>query len=174
MTAVQVSDSSAWMRPSSVRTDHSWALSGAVVDSQKDLAATVINLEDERDRRSRLASAEQRERELAKLRHPSVRARVQAPSQGALSPLIMKAVAYLLTLAFVVVGGGFVGLLLREPAYQGVTWEHSVSQGESLWSVAAGIETGRQIEEVMEDIRQLNNLERDGLMIGQQLTLPAE
>lgn len=51
----------------------------------------------------------------------------------------------------------------------------SVQAGESLWSIAAGLENvDRPLEDVVSDIRYLNGLESDMLTPGQILTVPTK
>lgn len=147
---------------------------------QSERIAEVIDLDWERQRRF-VPSSEQwevAERNAARLRHPSVRggqaASVRVETVTVSGRLVARVLGYLAAVAVVVVGGGLLGLMLRPDAYAGPTWEHSVSAGESLWSVAQGIQTERAIEDVVEDIRQLNGLSTDALQVGQELILPAQ
>lgn len=133
----------------------------------------VIDLGQERHRlRPELATA--LERRAAMGRHPSVRSKGSGVRAGSAAVgQRMRVLGYMAALVAVVVGGGYLGLGLRAPEYSGSTWEHSVSAGESLWSLAASLETERPIEQVMEDIRHLNDLDADRLAVGQMLVLPA-
>ncbi len=146
--------------------------------------ARVIDLGIERARRRQSESAQSLsdERYAAMLRHPAARGgnsdRTQDLLSGrqatvSLSFLVRRVGLYLLALIVVVALSAGAGLLMRDSAYTGPTWQHSVSAGESLWSLAAGIKTSEPIEQVMEDIRQLNALESTTLQIGQELVLPA-
>ena len=77
------------------------------------------------------------------------------------------------TLAVTVAAGLGVGagLLAQPDDYAGPTMSHSVAAGESVWSLAEAIDSERPLEQVVWDIRQLNDL-RGGLTAGQEVTLP--
>lgn len=66
------------------------------------------------------------------------------------------------------------GLALRPAPYSGPTWQHSVAQGESVWSLAAAIGSERALEDVVTDIYALNSLGDGPLMVGQQIILPTD
>lgn len=69
------------------------------------------------------------------------------------------------------VGGVGVGTLLGPGDYSGPTSVHAVSAGESLWSIAQGVDTERPLEEVVTDIESLNGIE-GGLVVGQRIEVP--
>ena len=48
---------------------------------------------------------------------------------------------------------------------------HGVVAGESIWSIAQGVNTDRPLEDVVTDIRALNDVE-GALMVGQQIKVP--
>ena len=66
------------------------------------------------------------------------------------------------------------GLMLRPSEYQGQTWQHTVTAGESVWGLAASVGSQRSIEQVVEDIRVLNQMEDATLYAGQTLLLPID
>lgn len=162
-----------------------WAASDEGVENSRKTTsnhAQVIDLNAERMRRRSRDDAEAEELRLAMLRHPAVRGgqSFRQPSESlpsgpvkALWSMARRALLYLSALLLVVALGATAGFLMREEPYSGPTWDHSVGAGESLWSLATGIETPRPVEQVIEDIRQLNSLESTGLQVGQVLTLPA-
>ncbi len=142
---------------------------------------SVIDLETERRRRrAPRTTSHDYQRQAALQRHPSVRARAfQTPQRqrGALewqAQTVRKALQYLAALITVIALGAGLGATLRDAPYDGETWVHSVSQGESLWSLAMAVNTGRPVEQVIEDIRQLNGLSDNTLLVGQELVLPAQ
>lgn len=66
-----------------------------------------------------------------------------------------------------------VGLAIRPAPYSGPTWEHSVAEGESVWSLAASIGSDRLLEDVVTDIYSLNSLGEGPLVVGQEILLPS-
>lgn len=64
-----------------------------------------------------------------------------------------------------------VGLSLQGSGYAGPTVVHSVGAGESVWSLAATVDTDRPLADVVSDIQSLNNIS-GGLSRGQQVVLP--
>lgn len=64
-----------------------------------------------------------------------------------------------------------VGLALQPAPYSGPTVEHAVRSGESVWSLAASVDTQRPLEDVVVDIERLNGIS-GALSVGQHLTLP--
>ena len=56
----------------------------------------------------------------------------------------------------------------ERPATQVVT----VAPGDTLWGVASRLAPGQDPRPVVEQIRQLNDLDSGGLRVGQQLVLP--
>lgn len=88
--------------------------------------------------------------------------------------LLGRILSYVVVLVLVAALGGALGTALRAEPYAGPTTGHAVAQGESLWSLAASVESERPIREIMEDIRQLNALESDVLLVGAPIVLPVE
>lgn len=82
---------------------------------------------------------------------------------------VLKAVGYVLLVAL----AAYIGLMLQESNYDGATVTHSVQHGESVWSLAASIDTARPLESVVADIERLNGLS-GVLAYGQQIVLPVE
>lgn len=80
-------------------------------------------------------------------------------------------------LALVVLGAAGLGLgvgagLLAQPdPYSGPTALHSVVAGDSVWGLAAAVDSDRPLEQVVLDIEQLNDL-RGALQPGQLVELP--
>lgn len=74
------------------------------------------------------------------------------------------------TLALSVVAG-LAGFALSPDVYSGPTIEHAVTGGESVWSLAQGVDTDRNLEDVVTDIQRLNGIE-GGLQVGQKVILP--
>ncbi|QWW18954.1 LysM peptidoglycan-binding domain-containing protein [Schaalia sp. 19OD2882] len=66
-----------------------------------------------------------------------------------------------------------VGIALQPSAYRGPTLTHSVVAGESVWSLAAAVDTDRPLEDVVTDIEALNDLDA-GLRVGQLVVLPVQ
>ncbi len=64
-----------------------------------------------------------------------------------------------------------IGMLLSPGVYSGPTAVHGVVAGESIWSIAQGVNTDRPLEDVVTDIRALNDVEGT-LMVGQQIKVP--
>lgn len=89
-------------------------------------------------------------------------------------PAYAKAIGWVAALALVVSGAAGLGLALRPAPYSGQTWTHTVAAGESLWGLAASIDSNRPLENVVEDIRALNGLTEGTLLTGQELTLPID
>ncbi len=75
-------------------------------------------------------------------------------------------------LLFAVAAGA--GVALRPAAYEGETWVHSVGAGESLWGLAAMVSSDRPLDQIVEDIRELNHLNGNQIVQGQDLILPAQ
>lgn len=71
--------------------------------------------------------------------------------------------------------GGFGGWLAQPEPYTGDTTVTAVAPGQSLWSIAAGLDIeGRSVDQVVNDIRDLNGLDSSHLDVGQPLVIPAE
>lgn len=87
---------------------------------------------------------------------------------------LLRLISWTVVTIFVLAAALGLGLALRPETYSGQTWEHTVASGESLWGLAAALESGRPLEEVVEDIRSLNGLGEATLYVGQVVTLPAE
>lgn len=88
--------------------------------------------------------------------------------------LWLKAVGWAMAAILTVSGALGLGLMLRPADYQGATWQHTVTAGESVWGLAVGIGSTRSLEQVVEDIRSLNQLEDATLHEGQVLMLPID
>ncbi len=163
--------------------------------------APVIDITEARDRRERganagsrsasLSQSERRELEAAIRRHPASRvsrastspknkneSQVRfetAPIQYVTRvPAYAKVLGWTAAVALAVGGGISLGLALGPGAYQGETWTHTVASGESLWGVAASLDSSRGLEDVVEDIRALNGLSDATLIPGQELLVPLD
>ena len=93
-----------------------------------------------------------------------------APRRGERSSrrgLVTGAIA---TLALTV-GAGALGVALQPSAYDGPTVTKSVVSGDSVWSLAQGVDTERPLEEVVADIERLNDV-RGALQPGQRVVVP--
>ena len=66
------------------------------------------------------------------------------------------------------------GMVLRPAPYGGETFVHSVTSGESVWSLAESLGSTRALEEVVADIVSLNALDASVLHPGPELLLPTE
>lgn len=109
------------------------------------------------------------------LRAPTAQNRVDGPVTYAwVVPAYAKVVGWVAALALVVSGAAGLGHALRPAPYSGQTWTHTVAAGESLWGLAASIDSKRPLEDVVEDIRALNGLTEGALLTGQELTLPVD
>jgi hypothetical protein len=72
----------------------------------------------------------------------------------------------------VVVGGGWASA--DEPRDAKPVATHTVTPGESLWSIAAGIATpADDIRAIIDELVQLNSLPSAGLHVGEQILVPA-
>ena len=69
------------------------------------------------------------------------------------------------------VGAGALGVALQRSAYDGPTVTKSVVSGDSVWSLAQGVNTERPLEEVVADIERLNDV-RGALQPGQRVVVP--
>ena len=69
------------------------------------------------------------------------------------------------------VGAGALGVALQPSAYDGPTVTKSVVSGDSVWSLAQGVNTERPLEEVVADIERLNDV-RGALQPGQRVVVP--
>lgn len=90
-----------------------------------------------------------------------------APSRLAFA----RSAGYAVCLALSIVAGAALGISLQPSPYAGPTIEHSVVAGDSLWSLAAAVGSERPLEEVVLDIKRMNDLD-NGLVPGQSLILP--
>lgn len=104
-------------------------------------------------------------------RRPCV-SRLEGEQDGALeAPIVVRfALGLMAALALGVAGVG-IGMLLSPGVYSGPTAVHGVVAGESIWSIAQGVNTDRPLEDVVTDIRALNDVE-GALMVGQQIKVP--
>lgn len=87
-----------------------------------------------------------------------------------LASVVRFALGLMAALALGVAGVG-IGMLLSPGVYSGPTAVHGVVAGESIWSIAQGVNTDRPLEDVVTDIRALNDVE-GALMVGQQIKVP--
>ncbi|WP_026460848.1 LysM peptidoglycan-binding domain-containing protein [Schaalia suimastitidis] len=71
------------------------------------------------------------------------------------------------------VGAIFFGLALQPQIDPAATVVHSVQSGESVWSIAASLDTQRPLEDIVTDIYRLNDIS-GGLAVGQMLRLPTQ
>ena len=76
-------------------------------------------------------------------------------------------------LAFVTAVGIAIGagLALQTSPYDGPTRVVSVSRGDSVWSLAQGVDTSRPLQDVVTDIEQLNDIQ-GALQVGQEVRIP--
>ena len=89
-------------------------------------------------------------------------------------PLYAKIAGWVLALALVAGLGGVLGTAFRPGPYVGETYTHTVAAGESLWGLAEGLGSSRELGIVVEDIRSLNGLDSATLHPGQEVILPLE
>lgn len=87
------------------------------------------------------------------------------------SASFLRSTGYALCLALSIVGAAALGLSMQPTPYTGPTIEHSVTAGDSVWSLAAAIGSERPLEEVVLDIKHMNDLD-GALTPGQSLVLP--
>lgn len=87
--------------------------------------------------------------------------------------LCLRTLVYLGIAVAVFSVGIWLGSWGGDQSYQGATVRHSVQPGESLWSIAEGLDVNRPVAKVVEDIRSLNGIEAEGLEVGQAISLPA-
>lgn len=99
---------------------------------------------------------------------PRSESRNVSPSFSLRSFLVWVGAAALLS----VVGGGL-GVLVQPDSYSGPTRIHSVTAGESVWSLAQTVTTDRPLENVVVDIESLNDI-KGGLTVGQNVVLPMQ
>lgn len=98
-------------------------------------------------------------RKAASAPHPGVR-------------FLVRAVALLIGLALAVGVGAAVGSAMRPAVAE--TTQVVVTGGESLWTIAAGIAApGQDVRDVVAQIVELNSLEGEIVVAGQQLVVPA-
>lgn len=86
--------------------------------------------------------------------------------------LCLRALVYLGIAVAVFSVGIWLGSWGGDQSYQGATVRHSVQPGESLWSIAEGLDVNRPVAKVVEDIRSLNGIDAEGLEVGQAISLP--
>lgn len=80
-------------------------------------------------------------------------------------------IAGVLAIIAVTAGGFWLGTLAQPSAYSGPTRTHSVTPGESVWSIAQGITGGSSLEQTVIDIETLNSLD-GGLAVGERIVVP--
>lgn len=97
---------------------------------------------------------------------------VAADSRSAQNRMaFLRSAGYALCLAVSIVGAAALGISMQPTPYTGPTIEHSVVAGDSVWSLAAAVGSERPLEEVVLDIKHMNDL--DGALVpGQSLVLP--
>lgn len=131
----------------------------------------------------RTAPSALRRRQVLVAEDPSARRRPTPPrvastragstaSRASVSGTVKKVLAGLvLATAGLGLGVG-AGVLAQPDPYSGPTVVHSVVAGDSVWGLAATVDTSRPLEQVVLDIEELNHL--DGvLQPGQLVELPA-
>lgn len=128
-------------------------------------SAAVLSLDSAPSARRRREAL--RRDEPSSLRRPVVPASRGVRAGARLVQLLGGALA---TLALGAAGAG-AGLMLSPGTYSGPTAVHAVSSGESLWSIAQGVNTDRPLEEVVTDIEALNGIE-GGLVVGDLIEVP--
>ena len=76
-------------------------------------------------------------------------------------------------LAFIAATGIAVGagLALQTQPYDGPTHVVSVASGDSVWSLAQGVSTTRPLKDVVNDIKELNDVQ-GALQVGQEVRVP--
>ena len=76
-------------------------------------------------------------------------------------------------LAFIAATGIAVGagLALQTQPYDGPTRVVSVASGDSVWSLAQGVSTTRPLKDVVNDIKELNDVQ-GALQVGQEVRVP--
>ena len=101
--------------------------------------------------------------EASRRRHPVLVQRTQINLRRALTS----------GLAFVTAVGIAIGagLALQTSPYDGPTRVVSVSSGDSVWSLAQGVDTSRPLQDVVTDIEQLNDIQ-GALQVGQEVRIP--
>ena len=97
-----------------------------------------------------------------------------AASAHSTKRLLRKAAVWTLATVLTFSGALGLGLALRPAPYQGETWQHTVTAGDSVWGLAAGLESGRPLAQVVEDIKTLNQLDGAAIYEGQVLQLPLD
>lgn len=86
-----------------------------------------------------------------------------------------RAVAYVTALALASGVAAGIGVIVQPSVDTANTRVASVQAGDSLWSIAGGLDiTGRNIDEVVYDIRELNQLDSNTLTPGQTLVVPTK
>ncbi|MDC4233065.1 LysM peptidoglycan-binding domain-containing protein [Actinomyces sp. B33] len=119
------------------------------------------------------APSARRRRRAQLAEEPAMRRRPAAPRAG--DRAIRVPLGRFLIHGAVVVSLGLAGvgagILVQPDAYAGPTRVHSVVAGDSMWSLAQGVDTDRPLEEVVVDIERLNGL--DGALVqGQRVLVP--
>ncbi len=97
-----------------------------------------------------------------------------ATSTVTVVPLVARAAGWVFVAVFVLGAALGLGLAVRPATYAGETWAHTVATGESLWALAEYVDSTRPLEDVVEDIRILNDLTDATLFPGQLIVLPTD
>ena len=103
---------------------------------------------------------------------PSARRRRELPviathSSLGLRRLVSGALAFIAATG-IAVGAG---LALQTQPYDGPTRVVSVASGDSVWSLAQGVSTTRPLKDVVNDIKELNDVQ-GALQVGQEVRVP--
>lgn len=107
----------------------------------------------------------------ASVRPPKVHDVPAESSSSLMRTVVTGAIGLILAIGI----GGFGGWLAQPEPYAGETTVTAVAPGQSLWSIAAGLDIeGRSVDQVVNDIRDLNGLESSHLDVGQPLVVPSE
>lgn len=117
----------------------------------------------------RQAPSARRRRELLRNDDPSMRRRpvVATRSSLGLRRLLSGALAFIAATG-IAVGAG---LALQTQPYDGPTRVVSVASGDSVWSLAQGVSTTRPLKDVVNDIKELNDVQ-GALQVGQEVRVP--
>lgn len=141
----------------------------AVVPDQP--VATVSSIHDApsvRRRRARLRAEDPAMRRVPK--GVRVRHDVHMVSLGELVRPVLRVGLGVAALACLTASAFGLGLSAQS-SYEGPTQVHHVAAGESVWSLAAQVQTDRSLEDVVADIEALNELEGT-LAVGEPVVLP--
>ena len=115
------------------------------------------------------APSARRRRELLRNDDPSMRRRpvIATHSSLGLRRLVSGALAFIAATG-IAVGAG---LALQTQPYDGPTRVVSVASGDSVWSLAQGVSTTRPLKDVVNDIKELNDVQ-GALQVGQEVRVP--